>query len=276
MRYKYLLIPLCLAVFLFTIYFFTPILENKQKKTVYIYQDDGVSQTALLQTMQTLKTVLPPTWMIKTIDAKGVIANTWSKNAALFVMPGGADLAYVEKLENIGNQNIKSYVQNGGAYLGLCAGAYYAASRVEFDKNGPLAVVGHRALSFFEGKAIGPILAKYNYQTESSARAAKITLNFKDLKEATLYYNGGGYFEAAEQFKNTQVLGYYANHLPAIISVKYGKGQAILSGVHFEYDAHLLDPTDPFLAKIITQLKASDKKRLLLVRKILTPIIKSK
>ena len=243
--------------------------SKKSKKIIYIYQDEGVIPHALLQAMHTFKSVLPPSFTVKTIGATGVIKNDWARDAALLVMPGGADLPYVEKLNGSGNDQIKHYVQNGGAYLGLCAGAYYAASHIEFDEKGPLEVLGTRELAFFKGKAIGPILSKYDYKTESSARGAKINLTLNNLKEATVYYNGGGYFEDADKLKDTTVMGYYTNQKPAIIYIKHGKGHVVLSGVHFEYDAALLDSKDPFLMKIIPQLKASNKNRLVLINEVL-------
>jgi hypothetical protein len=51
------------------------------------------------------------------------------------------------------------YVSAGGAYLGLCAGAYYACSRVEFEPGGPLQVRGDRELGFFPGVAAGAAYA---------------------------------------------------------------------------------------------------------------------
>jgi glutamine amidotransferase-like uncharacterized protein len=263
--YRFYLIFVTLSLALFN-----PSASAKiNKKIIYIYKDEGVSPHALLQAMHTFKTVLPASFTVKTIDAKGVIKNDWSRDAALFVMPGGADLPYAKKLNGAGNDHIKNYIQNGGSYLGLCAGAYYAASHIEFDKKGPLEVMDTRELAFFEGKAIGPILAKYDYKTESGARAAKINITLSNIKEATVYYNGGGYFENGDNIKNTTVIGYYTNQQPAIISINYAKGHVVLSGVHFEYDPALLDPNDPFLVNIIPELKSSNKKRLVLVNEVL-------
>ena len=97
------------------------------------------------------------TYGIKTINAKNVIEGKWTKKAVLFIMPGGADLPYLKKLNGPGNKIIKDFVTHGGAYLGICAGSYYGASYVEFDKGGKLEVLGNRELAFFEGKAIGPL-----------------------------------------------------------------------------------------------------------------------
>lgn len=266
---KFYRLPFILLIFSLLLFFSPLSFAEAHKKTIYIYNDEGVSPNALRQAIHTFQTVLPTSFSVKTLNANDVIKNDWSHDAALFVMPGGADLPYEKKLKGAGNAQIKHYVKNGGAYLGLCAGAYYASSEIEFDQHGPLEVLGTRELGFFEGKAIGPALADYDYQTESSARAAKINLHLDHLKEAIVYYNGGGYFEDADQFNNTTVIGSYTNQQPAIIAIKYGEGHVVLSGVHFEYDATLLDSNDPFLIKIIPELKASNHQRVRLINEVL-------
>lgn len=47
------------------------------------------------------------------------------------------------------------YVEGGGSYLGLCAGAYYGCSSVEFEPGSSMEVSGDRELAFFPGAAIG-------------------------------------------------------------------------------------------------------------------------
>ncbi|WP_339043947.1 BPL-N domain-containing protein [Cardinium endosymbiont of Tipula unca] len=100
-------------------------------------------------------------------------------------------------------------------YLGICAGAYYGAKFVEFDKLGPLEVLEKRELAFFPNKAIGPILAQYNYENNSGIRAACIRLvtdNEKGTKrlfrDIEVYYNGGPYFHAPQLYHNVKT------HLP--------------------------------------------------------------
>lgn len=242
--------------------------QAKEKNTVYIYKDAGTGKDSQVQTVSTLKEILPRKYKIIQINAEKVILNMWPMDAALFIMPGGADLPYVKKLRGRGNQNIKNYVKNGGAYLGICAGSYYGAGHVEFDKGGKLEVTGKRELAFFHGKAVGPALAKYSYIDNSGARAAKIKLKLEDIKEATVYYNGGGYFEKADNYKNVAILGYYQNHLPAIVYIPFGKGKVVLSGVHFEYDPYLMNSRDPYLNEILPDLKNSNLNRKILSKKI--------
>lgn len=244
-------------------------MQVAEKKIVYIYEDDGVSKISLSQTVCTLKEVLPNKYHVCRISAEYIINANWTQDATLLVMPGGADVPYTKKLNGKGNIRIKNYVDNGGSYLGICAGAYYGSSYIEFDKGTNLEVSGKRELAFFGGSTIGPILAKYDYKSNSGTRAAKIKLELEQVKEANIYYNGGGYFKDATKYKDVVVLGYYENHLPAVIHILFGKGNVVLSGVHFEYNPFLLNIEDPYLQKIALNLKYSNTMRIKLVEAIL-------
>ncbi|AIF80753.1 biotin-protein ligase [endosymbiont of Acanthamoeba sp. UWC8] len=241
----------------------------QEKNIVYIYQDEGVSDESLLHTISTLKTILPSSYIVNKINAKEVKFGQWAKNAALFVMPGGADLPYVKKLNGKGNRNIKNYVSNGGSYLGICAGAYYASAYVEFDQGGELEVVGYRELAFFPGKSIGSVLAKYSYKNNSGSRASKLHITLDNVKETVTYYNGGGYFADVNKYPNVTAIGYYENNLPSIIYITYEKGNIVLSGAHFEYTPSLLDANDPYLKDILPALEYHNTSRSLLTIEIL-------
>jgi biotin---protein ligase len=73
------------------------------------------------------------------------------------------------------------FVKGGGAYLGICAGAYYASERVEFEAGTALTVEGPRELAFFTGTALGSVVPDYDYHGEVSAAA--VPLWFKVPKE---------------------------------------------------------------------------------------------
>lgn len=153
---------------------------------------------------------------------------------SLFIMPGGRDRPYMAALKGIGNAQIRSFVENGGIYLGICAGAYYGCKRVEFDRGFPLEVCEDRELSFFPGTAVGPAYGKgtFEYESQKGARLAKIGTANGIFHS---YYNGGCLFEG--DFPHVRILGRYldlSGHPPAIIECSIGKGKAILSGVHLE------------------------------------------
>jgi len=252
-----------------SVYYFT-----KTSNIVYVYNDDGVGEQSWLHLMYCLKQMLPDKYYIKTINATEVKSKNWTKNAALFVMPGGADIPYTKKLNGVGNKIIKDYVANGGTYLGICAGSYYGSGYVEFDKGGELEVLGSRELAFFPGKAIGPAIGFYNYKSNIGAQAANISVFIAGIKKNIhLFLHGGPYFANAESFSNVSVIGWYKikNNvkLPAIIHIKYGKGNVVLSGVHFEYEPNMLDKHDKFLTKLIPQLDASNEARKVMIGSIL-------
>lgn len=250
-------------VYFVFIAFIAPLAFSKERDTVYVYQDEGVSKDSSKQTILSFQRLIKK-YAVTTINAQKVKEGVWTKNAILFVMPGGADLPYVRKLNGKGNEVIKKYVTNGGSFLGICAGAYYGSSYVEFDKNGPLEVLGSRELSFFKGGAIGPILAPYDYKTQSGSRAATIHTTLPDVTKTIVFYNGGGFFKNAEQYPNTKVIATYENNLPAIILINYGKGKVLLSGVHFEYAPSLLNSKDQHIQKIIEPLsKGNDLRKVL-------------
>lgn len=238
------------------------------KSTIYIYNDLGASREMVKHTIFSFSNFFSNN-QIKTLDSHDLIRGDWVYNASLLVMPGGADLPYVAKLNGAGNNIIKTYVENGGTYLGICAGAYYSSSFVEFDKSGMFEVLGERQLKFFPGKSIGPILAKYSYLTNSGARSAEIETNITGLESFKVYYNGGGYFEKPEDHLNIEIIARYKeNNLASIIKTNYGQGKVILSGVHFEVSPFALG-SDQYLDKIKPQLQDSEPQREALMLELL-------
>ena len=234
--------------------------------TIYIYSDQGVSQESLTQTIHTMSFLFGSKYSIQKIDARQVIQGTWRKDAALFIMPGGADLPYVKALAGQGNQEIKKYVEQGGEYLGICAGAYYGSREVQFAVGTPLEVIGPRELNFFPGIAKGPALAPYDYKSNSGSRAARILVSNGGLKEkAVVYFNGGPEFIADPNSQNFKIIARYEDlpeNPPAIVEISVGSGAVILSGVHLEYDPVLLNPKDPYLPEIIAALKKYQTERI--------------
>ncbi len=259
--------------FYFVIYNFSDSSYAKSKKVIYIYADDGASKESISQTFYNLKQLkLHKKYDIKFIYAKEILKNQWSENAKLLIMPGGASLPYSKKLNGIGNQNIINFVRNGGSFLGICAGAYYGCEYVEFAKNSDLEILCHKELKFFPSKAIGPALAKYDYKSNSGARAALLKIFVKNKIQSSYFYsNGGGYFDTTNLNKNQinksdlksmKIIAEYCEiKKPAIIFSKFGNGKVILSMVHFEYNPYNIK-NDEFLEKILPTLKTYDKQRI--------------
>jgi biotin--protein ligase len=137
--------------------------------------------------------------------------------------------------------------------LGLCAGGYYAASRVEFEPGTPLEVVGDRELAFFPGVARGAAFPGFDYQTEAGSVAAQLEFRVHPLLAAqqaashdtgagssssewascTDYCNGGPFFAslqdgsaaAVEQLPGVTVLARYCDRRAPDAAARAGEQQ---------------------------------------------------
>lgn len=245
------------------------------KMKILIYGGEGVALHSLKLTLRSLKQALPSS-SILIIDHTFLIDHSWEDQTDLIVFPGGRDTPYHQKLRGKANSRIRQYVLAGGAYLGICAGAYYGCLEIEFEKGHPLEILESRELGFFLGKAIGPALGlgEFCYKSEKGAKAANIMWKHPETSKwvsSSIYYNGGCYFSFLKEPEHFEVLGYYCDsQLPAIIQCKVGKGQAILSGVHLEYSARdlLASPSLPFMDSLL----AAENYRDLLWRSLLNLI----
>lgn len=190
-----------------------------------------------------------------TVTGEVLLKQPWQPTCALLVLPGGADLGYCATLNGHGNRLIRQYVNNGGSYLGLCAGGYYGSAKCEFEVGGgTMEVIGTRELEFFPGTARGAAFTGFVYNSEAGTRAAAMRVNrtaFKDIsRESTLpevfkvYANGGSVFVDASKFANrgVEVLASYNDQLDiysgegaaAVVYRKIGEGSVVLTGPHPE------------------------------------------
>lgn len=224
---------------------------------ILLYSDQGADRAGVGRIAASIP--------VELVDAHALIHTPWEEEASLLIIPGGRDIYYHHLLDGRGTQRIRSFVENGGSYLGICAGAYFACETIEFAKGEPLEVCGSRSLRFFPGKAVGPAYGLYSYDNLQGARAARISWKEEDCR---IYYNGGPTFVSDHDLS----LGSYLDldgRPPAIVEAKVGKGRAILSGVHFEYGIEFLDVKNPYLSGLYPSLEASEAKRKALFREIL-------
>ncbi|KAK9813904.1 hypothetical protein WJX73_004231 [Symbiochloris irregularis] len=141
---------------------------------VLVYAGKGAGTRSVLSAVETLRGSLQDSILVAQIGAEDILSSRWQQGCLLLVMPGGADLPYCQALNGKGNELIRDFVETGGAYLGLCAGAYYGCSRIEFELGTPLEVRGSRELKFFGGVARGGVFSGFKYMSEAGAVAAPI------------------------------------------------------------------------------------------------------
>lgn len=193
---------------------------------IFVYDDAKHNQYSLMRALQ----YLALEWRI--CGAADILDGVLTP-ADTLIMPGGADLFYVEKLNGAGNQIIRAFVEEGGIYIGICAGAYYGTARLDWD-NGDIA--GTRELAFYQGTAIGPIYEFIEDGDITKSWRKTVTLEWADGTITHSHYQAGPVFEPDADCA-AEVLARYAD-LPgvpaAIVKCRVGKGTAILSSPHIE------------------------------------------
>lgn len=157
------------------------------------------------------------------------------KSFDILYMTGGWAVPYIRDLKNGGTAKIREFVQQGGAYIGTCAGAFFAADYIYWE--------GKRyeyPLDLFPGSARGPIAELAPWPGFKLCR-----INLSQTPHAitkgepnsmmSLYY-GAPWFDVPPGFK-ADVLAYYdINKQPAMLAYEFGQGRVFLTGVHTEFE----------------------------------------
>ncbi|BFZ53994.1 biotin holocarboxylase synthetase [Savitreella phatthalungensis] len=210
---------------------------------VLVYAGAGTSKSSVRGALATLTLLLTPYYSVRTIDARALIEEPWASSTALLVVPGGRDVPFCAALRGRGTDAIRSFVSKGGKYLGLCAGAYFAASRCEFEaSSADMAVVGDRDLGFFPGVVRGCAFEGFSYDSEIGARAVSIQPSTQ-MPPFRCYWNGGGVFVDAIEKPGVEVIARYSESADSIVvgggdacvvKCDVDRGVAVLSAVHPE------------------------------------------
>jgi len=213
-------------------------LPNQSRRSLQIYAGENVSTGGLQTSLKRSFTGA----VIDSVTATQIKTDkTLDFRTLAFFLPGiiGEDSPYLSELGEEGNQAIRDYVESGGVFVGICAGAYYACSRIVY--NPPWRAeekTSEPGLDFFNGLAKGPPkgLAKESTQARySDCRLVNVSYTDKEGETKTtgiLYGNGPALYP--DQDDGLMVLARYAD-VPgnpiAIAAQKTGKGLAIFLGV---------------------------------------------
>lgn len=229
----------------------------RSNENLIVPSGNGTTVESVKHCLFTLRRLLSPNYAVIPVTGDMILKEPWTASCAALVIPGGADLPYCRTLNGAGNRRIRQYVEQGGKYIGFCAGGYFAAKRCEFEVgNKQLEVVGDRELAFYPGIARGCAFKGFVYHSEKGARAAELAVN-KDLLTSGAvpnvvksYYNGGCAFVDAAKYadQGVYVLAEYTEELDidagegkaAVVYCEIDKGAALLTGPHPEYVASVI------------------------------------
>jgi glutamine amidotransferase-like uncharacterized protein len=181
----------------------------------------------------------------------------------VLMWPGGHYPAYWEEVGLVGKAEIQEFVSRGGGYLGICAGAYYAADYVVWMDDDAYPPPEYKVdgeelnLDLFPGVAWGPI---FEIADRPEPGWAMTEINLVDqthpITESmpnpmTMLYYGGPYLEPYED-ASVSILGQYdVTGTAAIVACEYGDGRVFLIGPHGEIeegndrDGHEFPPDIP-------------------------------
>lgn len=150
-------------------------------------------------------------------------------------------------LGETGTNNIKSYVEQGGHYLGICAGGYFGAEEIYFKGKDYLTQEPYQkqaeGLGFFKGVAIGSLTeitnTAFTGMTDSAAVIQLTTLNNNCFD--SLYWGGGRFITEADNETPVKILSLYQpprQSRPFVMGVQCDvgsqQGKATLLGYHPE------------------------------------------
>jgi len=166
--------------------------------------------------------------------------NVLDETISAFVLPGivGEHSLYHSHIGERGNDIIRSYVDRGGVFMGLCAGAYYAASVIEYKPEwAPHRGHTRGLLTLFNGTARGPIPGLGLAATEPGAYNGCTTvpvLLYNGARPHIAYSCGPAFYHPTD---DAEIFARYdTNDAPvAAFSTRMGRGHVILSGILPQY-----------------------------------------
>ncbi len=216
------------------------IVSAAMRNKILIYCDYGTNDIGSLKTE--LEEYFAPLGVsVETTDAKGIIKeNSLNETVLAFFMPGGRATPYMEKLKIQGNRKIADYVEQGGIYFGICAGAYYAGRKVFFETDvKELCIIQECGLNLIDADAIGTLYKELNISPYTMDFNSITPVRVRWLGDDEIHvanYHGGPYFQPHANSRMQVLAEYELNGftLPAAVMQPYGKGIAIASGLHIE------------------------------------------
>jgi glutamine amidotransferase-like uncharacterized protein len=207
--------------------------SSLNSKDIWIYSDEGAWLDGIVAFEQLLSQMGESHKRVYADDLNNL---SDYNNAKAIYFPGGYAYDYKVKLHNKTINNIRNYVATGGSYIGICAGAFFAASTVVWE-----GIEYPYSLGLFKGRAIGSIHKiaswdNYSMTAISLNQNNSIVANFK--QEWNVLYYGGPYFESNES--DFDVIATWKDYYdyPSIINFEYEKGKVLLIAPHLEIETN--------------------------------------
>eukprot|EP00474_Spongospora_subterranea_P000607 CRZ01065.1 hypothetical protein [Spongospora subterranea] len=237
------------------------------KPDVLVYSGEGTRKQDVEETVQCFKAHLPKGYNVKEVSAKYLRENDWESTSSIVIIPGGRDKPFTTDLSPV-TDRIRKFVENGGNYIGIGAGAYFASNSIDFQKDSMQKIVEPRELKLINGKAVNAF-TEYEYDNRVGARTPQVHPTWDDDRTFVFYCHGGSVFELDPEDKNMTVLAELDDGRPVIVLGKVGAGKALVSGVHFEYDPKSVFFHETKHEDVVKVLHQNEHQRAGFIRKLL-------
>jgi glutamine amidotransferase-like uncharacterized protein len=164
-------------------------------------------------------------WMGASVD---YIEPTEIQNGGLFwykmlVMPGGSPDSYALELGENGMASIRSFVNFGGTYFGICGGAIFGVSSYLNLYDGNL---------YYPVPGMGTGAELINMTINQNSRGPNLS---KEPEMYTTLYWGSSYFDDYNDWV-IPIAFYPQNNRPGMIAFQKGLGTVFLSSPHPEFE----------------------------------------
>jgi glutamine amidotransferase-like uncharacterized protein len=203
-----------------------------------VYLDNGVFDGCKTNTVNMLNAMNCSYTAIN----RDSIFNGALNNYNVLIMPGGDMWQYGSNLSIAGMAKIKNYVSQGGGYIGICGGAYFAANLIVWRgwANQPRVYDSMSGLNLFQGTADGPIedfapsYVDINCQIAIIKKGNPIVTDLPDF--ISPYYDHGPMFLFNDSINIATLGRTIVGNKKILLFFKYNAGKVFLTGAHPEAD----------------------------------------
>ncbi|KYH39136.1 MAG: hypothetical protein AYL28_001360 [Candidatus Bathyarchaeota archaeon B23] len=155
------------------------------------------------------------------VDEGYILRGGLRRGCAVLIIPGGYTAEMVSALGVEGLEEIRGFVQGGGLYIGICAGAYIAARRVEAP--GRPEGLGIINVTNVRLRGIGVVEVEVVDPGHPLVEGCPETIS--------IWYQNGPHMKPG---RGVEVAAVYEDGSAAIVSAPYGEGLVILFSPHPE------------------------------------------
>lgn len=213
--------------------------QARGKIAVAVYEGHGATGDGVLDVLRELKP--RPETMVTLVTDQDIRMGVLQHFDAV-VFSGGSGSSQGDSLDEVGRAAVRTFVEGGGGYLGICAGSYLALSDFSWG------------LGIINAKTKSPLWQRGEAIVEMELSAAGVELFGAQHATTAIQYANGPIIEPAgrEDLPPYDVLAWFRTEValngtppgimvdsPAMVSAAYGAGRVVLFSPHPEKSLEL-------------------------------------